>query len=580
MGRPSFGQSQLTNRTGRIMRIGAKRQENGAVYVGRHDDLHGDGLFSMAKSIFKKGSKALKSAKKFAKSDLVKKGIKYGKKYGKQAIDLGSKAAEFYGSETGQAIKQALIPSETPGFPGEKHAILDRGGGRGYVGANYMGPGTNVKKRLQRGDIGITPVDMLAMKHDVAYRKAQGAKSKADQLRMIRKADEDMVAGLKKIVALGADNPMNIKQAQLIIAKLGAEKAGLISKGSFGGELEKISKEEMNLLNKAETGLTQMGYGKKSHPASNLKKQLARKHKKGKGLNLAGQGHKMGKGLKLAGQGHCGKGLKLAGQGQCGGNIRGHFDPVGYAQEIMMKGKISSATEYANREGKKGKNWKAAFARYMKGDQWAGMPDDVRPVVAFAKKPSVKKAPKYPKLGEMKFGRGKQSGGFVFTLAALIAGISSAASAVVAAAPTISTIAGAVGATAGAAVAVKELVSGEGLKTVIAKKIKEEIKDTKVTTADLPKNIIKVADKKLKAIKNLKVPVKEKKEMVIKQVAKPLIPLVKKKYVEKLAKNLKGNGLKLAGQGHKMGKGLNLAGQGEILTDKKILDGMKKETKL
>ena len=124
----------------------------------------------------------------------------------------------------------------------------------------------------------------------------------------------------------------------------------------------------------------------------------------------------------------------------------------------------------------------------------------------------------------------------------------------------------------------KELVSGEGLKTVIAKKIKEEIKNTKVSTRDLPKNIIKAADKKLKIIKNLKVPVKEKKEMVIKQVAKPLIPLVKKKYVEKLAKNLKGNGLKLAGQGK--GKGLNLAGQGNILTDKKILDGMKKETKL
>ena len=455
------------------------------------------------------------------------------------------------------------------------------------------------------------------------YRKAQGAKSKAEQLRMIRKADEDMVAGLKKIVALGADNPMNIKQAQLIIAKLGAEKAGLISKGSFGGELEKISKEEMNLLNKAETGLTQMGYGKKSHPASNLKKQLARKHKKGKGLNLAGQGK--GKGLNLAGQGKgkglklAGQGLKLAGQGHKGGNLKAQFDPVGYAQEIMKKSEIKSATEYANEEGKKGKNWKAAFARYMKGEVHG------EPVVAFAKKPSVKKAPPSieEELEELPYkikqvdwlretrqinyrtynqrknslrqrriqllemldkkerdlkshsgkGKGKQSGGFIFTLAALIAGISTAASAVVSAAPAIASVAGAVGATASAVAGIKELTGGS-LKTVIAKKIKEETKKTKVTTADLPKNIVKAADKKLKTIKNLKIPVKEKKEMVIKQVAKPLIPIVKKKYVEKLAKNLKGDGLKLAGQG------LNLAGQGKILTDKKILDGMKKETKL
>jgi len=605
MGRPSFGQSQLTNRSGKIMRQGAKRKESGAVYVGRHDDLHGDGLFSLAKSIFKKGSKAVKAAKKFAKSDLVKKGLKYGKKYGKTALDLGSKAAEFYGSETGQAIKQALIPSESPGFPGEKHGILNRGDGT-YVGANWLGPGTNVRKRLERGDGGVTPVDTLAMKHDVAYRKAQGAKSKADQLRMIRKADEDMISGLKKIVSLGADNHMNIKQAQLIIAKLGAEKAGLIAKGSFGGELENISNDEMNLLNKAEKGLTLMGYGKKSHPASNLKKQLARKHKKGKGLNLAGQGK--GKGLNLAGQG---KGK------QRGGNLKAQFDPVGYAQEIMKKSEIQRATAYANEQAKKGKNWKASFARYMKGEVH-GEP------VAFAKKPSVKKAPPSieEELEELPYkikqvdwlretrqinyrtynqrknslrqrriqllemldkkerdlkshsgkGKGKQSGGFIITLAALIAGISTAASAVVSAAPAISAVAGAVGATAGAAVAVKELAGGS-LKTVIAKKIKEETKKTKVTTADLPKNIVKAADKKLKTIKNLKIPIKEKKEMVIKQVAKPLIPIVKKKYVEKLAKNLKGDGLKLAGQG------LNLAGQGKILTDKKILDGMKKDIK-
>ena len=558
MGRPSFGQTQLVNRSGKIMRIGAIRKESGAVYVGRHDDLHGDGLFSVAKSIFKKGSKAVKAAKKFAKSDLVKKGIKYGKKYGKQAIDLGSKAAEFYGSETGQAIKQALIPSQSPGFPGEKHGILNRGDGT-YVGANWLGPGTNVRKRLERGDGGVTPVDTLAMKHDVAYRKAQGAKSKAEQLRMIRKADLDMIAGLKKIISLGADNPMNIKQAQLIIAKLGAEKAGIIAKGSFGGELEKISNDEMNLLNKAETGLKLMGYGKKSHPASNLKKQLARKHKRGKGLNLAGQGH-CGKGLNLAGQGHCGKGLKLAGQGV-----------VAFAKKpSVKKAPPSIKEELEELPYKLDQNNFLRETRQINYRTYSQTKNNLqrrqRQLLEMLNK---KERDLKSHSGK---GKGKQSGGFVFTLAALIAGISTAASAVVSSAPAIASVAGAVGATAGAIQGIKELAGGS-LKTVIAKKIKEESKKTKVTIADLPKNIVKTADKKLKTIKNLKIPIKEKKEMVIKQVAKPLIPLVKKKYVEKLAKNLKGKGLKLAGQG------LNLAGQGKILTDKKILDGMEKKIK-
>lgn len=541
----SFSQSQKRTH-GSIIPLRSKRTSGGMVKDGKHDDLHGEGLFSIAKNIFKRGKKAVDMAKKFSKSDLAKKAISAGK----TAIKVGQTAADLYGSETGQAIKQMLLPSDTPGFPGEKHAILDRGGGRGYVGANYMGPGTQVAKRLKRGDVGITPVDMLAMKHDVAYRKAQGAKSKAQQLRMIRKADEDMVAGLKKIVELGADNPMNIKQAQLIIAKLGAEKAGLIAEGSFGGELETISTDEMNLLNKADTGLEMMGYGEKSHPALKLKQKLAKQY---------------GKGLKLAGQ--RGKGLKLAGSGQCGGNIRGHFDPVGYAQEIMMKGKIQSATAYANDEGKKGKNWKAAFARYMKGE----MPSFGPVVIPKRKQKGGRRnllppPPPFQKL--YKAYKGKQSGGFVFTIAGIIAAASSAAAAAAAAAPTVTAIAGAVGATAGAAVAVKELAGGS-LKTVIAKKIKEEAKLTKVKSTDLPKSIVKVADKKLQAIKKLDAPVKVKKEMVVKQIVKPLIPLVKKKYAEKLGKRLKGSGLKLAGQ---RGKGLKLAGG--AISDADILKKM------
>ncbi len=62
---------------------------------------------------------------------------------------------------------------------------------------------------------------------------------------------------------------------------------------------------------------------------------------------------------------------------------------------------------------------------------------------------------------------------------------------------------------------------------------------------------------------------KIKKQLVVKQIAKPLIPLVKKKYSEKLGKRLKGSGLKLAGQ---RGKGLKLAGG--AISDADILKKM------
>lgn len=487
----SFGQTQKRTH-GTIIPMRAKRTSGGMVKGGKHDDLHGEGLFSLAKSIFKRGKKAVDMAKKFAKSDLAKKAISAGK----TAVKVGQTAADLYGSEAGQAVKQLILPSSDPSFPGEKHGLLNLPDGK-IVTANYLGPGTQVSKRLKRGDVGRTPVDMLAMKHDIAYRKAQGAGSKAEQLRLIRKADEDMIAGIKKIGAMKADHPANIAQANLIIAKLASEKAGITPEGSFGGDLETIGMDEMNTLNAGQKQLEMMGYGKKSHPALKLKQKLAKQY---------------------------GKGLKLAGQ------RGGMFNPMMFAT-LMGDPKMRKAMTKAVKDGKT-----------------AGLPIGVQMMLA---NPDMIASNK--KGNGLKLAGSGQSGGFVFSLAALIGGISSA---IAAAAPTVTTVAGAVGATAGAALAVKELAGGS-LKSVIAKKIKEEAKLTKVKSTDLPKSIVKVADKKLQAIKKLDAPLKVKKELVVKQIAKPLIPLVKKKYVEKLGKRLKGSGLKLAGQ---RGKGLKLAG--------------------
>ena len=56
-----------------------------------------------------------------------------------------------------------------------------------WPGYNYMGPGTNLKKRLARGDKGVNRLDNIAMQHDIDYSKAKNLKAKhAADRRMIR----------------------------------------------------------------------------------------------------------------------------------------------------------------------------------------------------------------------------------------------------------------------------------------------------------------------------------------------------------------------------------------------------------
>ncbi|CAB3229483.1 unnamed protein product [Arctia plantaginis] len=38
-------------------------------------------------------------------------------------------------------------------------------------GYNYCGPGTNLEKRLKRGNVGINPLDEACKSHDIAYAK-------------------------------------------------------------------------------------------------------------------------------------------------------------------------------------------------------------------------------------------------------------------------------------------------------------------------------------------------------------------------------------------------------------------------
>ena len=221
--------------------------------------------------------------------DLAKEGYQ-------KAKQIGSKVASFYSSQTAKDLINLLPDSDdtaAKGFAGEKHAILELANGKYGVG-NFIGPGTQVIKRLRRGDKGRTKVDTVSMRHDIDFAIAQGAKSKKEQLKLGRAADKRMINSLNRLEASGGDAKKNILMGKAIKGKVLLEDAGLMDKDKFLGEMTNINDKDMILLKSKRAELSQEGYGM---PGEKLKHQLLMKM--GKGTNLAGK--KRGKGTNLAG---------------------------------------------------------------------------------------------------------------------------------------------------------------------------------------------------------------------------------------------------------------------------------------
>lgn len=216
-------------------------------------ELGGEGFTDIVRDIFQKGSKVL------------------------QAANLVDKA---YTSELGTAIRNQIPSSDDkarPGFAGERHMLLKLPNGKTGV-ANWMGPGTEVIKRLKRGDPGRTPSDTVAKMHDVQYGLAQGAPTKAKQAEMVRAADNRMVRTLKGIAAgkHGGDSQRNIQAGmRLIQAKVLGEDLGLLDKQQFSGPLAKLPEGEKQLLMAGQAALQQAGYG--ILPGQELKSKLLKK---------------------------------------------------------------------------------------------------------------------------------------------------------------------------------------------------------------------------------------------------------------------------------------------------------------
>ena len=192
--------------------------------------------------------------------DIIKKGF--------------SKVSDFYSSETGTKLKN-LIPSSdknaTQSFIGEKHAILKLPTG-GFGVASFMGPNTQVIKRIQRGDKPRTKSDAVAEKHDIAYALASNEPTKELQLKAIRDADNKMIESLNKIERDNSDFKQNILLGrELIKGKVLLEDINLLDKNKFAGQLEKLSPSDLALLKNKQLELTREGYGK---PAIMILKKL------------------------------------------------------------------------------------------------------------------------------------------------------------------------------------------------------------------------------------------------------------------------------------------------------------------
>ena len=193
--------------------------------------------------------------------------------------------------EIGTNLRNRLPDSDgnaRPGFAGEKHAILRLPNGKNGM-ANWMGPGTQVVKRLKRGDPPRSAADKVAKRHDIDYTLSKEAGSRDAQLALNRVADTRMVNALKVIKAKRGDAGRNIAMGmRLIQAKNLGEDLGIIDKGQFAGPLAKGTPADKSLLENARAKLIQEGSGPPVLPGDKLRKKLLTKMLREKRMKALG----------------------------------------------------------------------------------------------------------------------------------------------------------------------------------------------------------------------------------------------------------------------------------------------------
>ena len=224
-----------------------------------------------------------------------KKGLQYGGKLKKtqsgEGVDvesiakaaqllqqMGKQALNFYSSETGTKLKNQYgkfmnnNPNWRPGFAGEKHMINKYG-----ITYNWLGPGTNVRERLARGDPpldGPDGLDMAAKIHDIEYSNARSWKD-------VRKADNKFI---KNVEASNANRASKAVIKGLFKAKKIAEDIGLAKPQDFT-ELPNLGNQIPSKIQEEQppTNISGQGYiFKNRDPARKLKNKIRKYRNKKK----------------------------------------------------------------------------------------------------------------------------------------------------------------------------------------------------------------------------------------------------------------------------------------------------------
>ena len=154
----------------------------------------------------------------------------------------GSILGDVYSSVSGQKFKD------------ERHVPLITD--QGLKLAEFAGPGTHIKYRIENGIQPIGAVDKTAKAHDLRYSLSQNVDD-------VRFADNKMISKLEEIDSKGLDYKLNVKVVKNAMkAKRLFEDVGLWNKGSFSdmkGEL--LSDSDKQLFENELYKLIQEGYG-------------------------------------------------------------------------------------------------------------------------------------------------------------------------------------------------------------------------------------------------------------------------------------------------------------------------------
>lgn len=146
-----------------------------------------------------------------------------------------------------------------PKYPGERHAPqLVRRLPPKFVRGNFIGPGTQIIKRLKRGDQPVTGTDRIAKVHDIDYSLAKNVDD-------IRRADNRMIGRAKQLQKQRKDFRVNTAlgrrgiQGKVVLEKLGMSRSKFASFKKHSPADEKLLRAERRKAVQRGGGVTKRG---------------------------------------------------------------------------------------------------------------------------------------------------------------------------------------------------------------------------------------------------------------------------------------------------------------------------------